>query len=396
MTDRSEVPIHVLMVHGWWDSTRLGGILIMIQTLSQALSPDHRTTLLTNDWDAPDVRPAGQHGDMDIFALRLRRPSEGGAKGRVLWWLNLLPTLLKLRRFMRSRRIDVVHLHYPSSYQAYFPMLRRLFGIPYIVTLHGGDIHEIDRKPPREQAALRRILRGASRINGVSKALAAEVRSFDGANENIGAIYNRLPPALLVDIKRQAAAGGPPPDLPSRYFAIVGNFHKVKGHDLAIDAWGRVGEKHPDVALVIVGDGPEREAYESRIAAAGLSESVVLTGAMDRAGVISVIAGCEGFIVPSRHEGLGLVLMEAGAVGVPLICTDMAPFTELVSHEDTAFLVPPESPAAIADAVCRALDNPEVARAMGARLKEAMAPMFDADRMAAEYLAAYRDASAGR
>jgi glycosyltransferase involved in cell wall biosynthesis len=151
-----------------------------------------------------------------------------------------------------------------------------------------------------------------------------------------------------------------------------------------------VRESHPELQLLIVGE--PREFWDEcmrLIAEKGCGDSVRLLGAQPRSTVINLMNRAIALILPSRSEGLGYVLLEAGAVGLPVICSDIAPFREVIEHEKTALVTPVEDAAAIAAAVDRIVSNPEWARAMGCALSAHVHTHFSASEMARRYRLTY-------
>lgn len=170
---------------------------------------------------------------------------------------------------------------------------------------------------------------------------------------------------LGVDLERFAplATDAPGPDAPDadRYLLSVGAFHPLKGHDLVIDAVGRLPEPRP--RLVIVGDrggiAPDLEARAARLGVDLVSRQSVpfdeLVGLMQRATVT---------VCAQIREPFGLVPLESMACGRPVVAVDEGGLRESVRHGQTGFLVP-RDPQEMADALGRLLDDPELRSSFG-------------------------------
>ena len=100
-------------------------------------------------------------------------------------------------------------------------------------------------------------------------------------------------------------------------------------------------------------------------------------------------------IFPSRNEGLGLVMLEAGAAGLPVICSRIGPFMEIARDEESALMVEPEDSAALAEAVVRLAGDPALRRRLGDTLRRRVHEQFSADTMASRYEDLYRAALGG-
>jgi glycosyltransferase involved in cell wall biosynthesis len=121
----------------------------------------------------------------------------------------------------------------------------------------------------------------------------------------------------------------------------------------------------PDWQWLLVGDGPARDRLRSLAVELELPGQVMFAGL--RHDVASVLPVMDIFVCPSLYEGFGIAIVEAMAVGRPVIASATGGITEIVVHGDTGLLVPPGDAAALADALATLLTHPDQARAMGAR-----------------------------
>lgn len=144
----------------------------------------------------------------------------------------------------------------------------------------------------------------------------------------------------------------------------------------------------PLVRCVITGDGSQRSLLEEQIKRAGLAGIVHLVGF--RPDAPAIIAAGDMFALPSLAEPFGLVLLEAMALGKPIVATRAGGPTEIVVDRETGLLTPPAAPAALAAAIVALLRDPSRRAAMGRRGRERYETRFTADRMAGEIVAVYR------
>jgi phosphatidylinositol alpha-1,6-mannosyltransferase len=151
-----------------------------------------------------------------------------------------------------------------------------------------------------------------------------------------------------------------------------------KGIDTLLRAWRTVMDS-PAVGagpreLIVIGDGPLRARAERTIHALGLSGSIRLLGALPRAKVITYLQQSDVFALPVRTrlgglnpEGLGLAALEAAACGLPVVVGDSGGAPETIRDGDTGFVVPSRDHQLLAEKISLLLDNPSLARDMGAR-----------------------------
>jgi len=166
----------------------------------------------------------------------------------------------------------------------------------------------------------------------------------------------------------------------------VARLEKVKGVADFVDAAAAIAVDVPSARFVVVGSGSQEELLIARRTAA-------LAGRLEFLGhtqsIEPLLAVLDVLVLPSLSEALGLVLLEAGALGVPVVATSVGGVPEAVADGVTGILVPPASPTQLADAVVRLLRDPAVARAMGAAGRERVEREFTVERMVAGHLAVY-------
>ena len=189
-------------------------------------------------------------------------------------------------------------------------------------------------------------------------------------------------------------------DLPGAgpFLLCVGRLDEQKGHPTLFDAMRLVLAKEPDARLVVVGgaqqSGAEYAAHLRRHASEPeLDGKIVFAG--ERTDVPRLMAACDVFVLASRWEGFGLVFVEAMAAGKPVVATNVSAIPEVVLHEQTGLLVPPDDPLALAAALLRLCADTAERRRLGSAGYERVHLHFTADRMVDEILDVYREALTG-
>jgi len=143
----------------------------------------------------------------------------------------------------------------------------------------------------------------------------------------------------------------------------------------------------PEARVMVVGEGPERRALETRIAHLGLGDRVHLLGF--RSDVPDLLAGSDLFVLPSLFEGLPLSILEAMAAGKPVVATAIGGNDEAVVDGATGLLVPPGDPRALADAIRALLRDPERRRRLGEAGRRRAEAEFSAPAMVRRVAAVY-------
>ena len=254
-----------------------------------------------------------------------------------------------VRRAVRSSRPDVIHAHNPVMALATGLATRRGRRPTGLVSLHGGADDEW-----RATVRLVRASGLAPVACGAGVASALEEHGCTPLATVPNAVGPAPPPADRKELECEwnLAPG-------HRLVLAVGRLVEQKNHALAIRALASV----PETTLVIAGDGPFGPDLERAAAETGVADRVVLAGV--RPDARALMAAADAVVLPSRWEGLPLTALEALASGTPLVATDVRGVRELVVDGRDALLVP-EDPAALAAALRRVLDDPELAARLAA------------------------------
>jgi len=159
----------------------------------------------------------------------------------------------------------------------------------------------------------------------------------------------------------------------------VGAFSPQKDFGGLLEAMALLEPAHPELRLLLVGDGFLRDELLDRRRRLGLDGKVLMTGF--RRDVAAVMAAADLHVLSSRNEGMARVLSEAAASGLPAVATDVSGSRLAVAHGESGLIVPPEDPPALAAAVAELLDAPQRRDDMGRRARCLAEERFDARRM---------------
>ncbi len=173
---------------------------------------------------------------------------------------------------------------------------------------------------------------------------------------------------------------------------FVGELRLLKGVDLLIQSIVALTQSGRPVTATIVGEGPDRHAFEAAVKSHGLGGTIRFVGAMPARFAFAL---GRLLVVPSRAESLPYIVLEAAAAGLPLIATRVGGLPEIFGPDATE-LVPPDDAAALARAISVALQDPDAMRVTALRLRERVRGAFSDDAMTDAVLTAYHEASALR
>jgi glycosyltransferase involved in cell wall biosynthesis len=278
-------------------------------------------------------------------------------------WLLVAPFLLALFlhacRVLADGRIRVVHAHWIIPQGVVAVLLKRVFWwrrLRVVLTAHGGDLHADMGQLARR--VLVAVMRQADVLAVVSQAMREQAINLGMPGERI------VVAPMGVDVERFR-----PPDAGRARAGLlfVGRLAEKKGVIHLVHAFRALHEQMPRVQLDIVGDGPLRAGLEAEVLRLGLADAVVFHGALPQAEIPPFFQQAQVFVMPSvvadsgDQEGLGLVAAEALACGCPVVAHDLPAIRDIVLDNVTGLMVPPGDEAALAAAIMRLLQAPDLA-----------------------------------
>jgi glycosyltransferase involved in cell wall biosynthesis len=277
--------------------------------------------------------------------------------------------LVALRRFLATHKIDVVNAH--SSTDSWLAALacRTLKAPPALVrTRH------VSAPVPRDR--LTRWLYAKATVETVTTGEAIRaglIRDLGIAPEHVTSIPTGVDPLRFAPRDGQAARRSLKLPAGVPLIGIAATLRSWKGHRFLVDAMPLLS--HRDAQLVIIGDGPQRDALQRQIAELGLRARVRLAG--NQNDVAPWLAALDVFALPSyTNEGVPQALVQAMLVGVPCVTTDAGAIGELAIAEHTALVVAKENAVALAAAIDRLLADPALGATLVAAARERAAAKF--------------------
>lgn len=172
-----------------------------------------------------------------------------------------------------------------------------------------------------------------------------------------------------------------PPD--GKVVGMMARLFPVKNHAMFLQAAALINQVIPDTRFALVGDGPLRSQLEDMNQELGLASKVTLFG--EQRDVGTYLSAFDIAVLTSDTEGCSNALLEAMALGKPIVATDVGGNREVVNHGETGLLVPRDDPEALAEAIITLLRDTDIAHAMGQRAKQMIISRFSLESMIHEY-----------
>jgi glycosyltransferase involved in cell wall biosynthesis len=295
-----------------------------------------------------------------------------------------LAAALRLRRLIAVESPHVIHLH-TSRAHAMSPWLRR-FSARAIVTRR----MDYALRPGRWTDLL--YNRSVAAVVAISEEVRRRLLDAGVRAERVRVIHSGVEvPGGLPGPRGRAAARARFDIGEETVIGMVAALEHRKGHDVLFEALALLRERGRPIPCLVCGDGSER----GRLEALARSRAIDVRFLGEQRQVADVLAAIDVFVLPSRHEGLGVAILEAMAMALPIVASAVGGIPESVDAGKTGLLVPPEDPQALAGAIDELARDVERGRRLGAAGRERVVEQFSMDAMAGEYERLYEEIGGG-
>jgi len=262
------------------------------------------------------------------------------------------------RQLMSNRRFDAVYCAH-INLMPLAVIAARILRVPLILAIYGIDAWE-----PSPRRLARAAAGRADHVLSISRITLDRFRAWQPYAETACTL---MPNAIHLD---EFGIGARDTALAARYgldgrrvvmtFGRLAGNERYKGFDEVLEAMPALIGQVPDIVYVIAGDGGDRGRLEEKAASLGIADHVVFTGMIAEEEKAALYRLADAYVMPSRGEGFGFVLLEAMACGVPTIGSTLDGGREALRDGMLGELVDPGDGAALVEAILRALDKPKV------------------------------------
>jgi colanic acid/amylovoran biosynthesis glycosyltransferase len=291
---------------------------------------------------------------------------------------SLRSCILKL---LQKNKIELVLAEYGPAGVEMAGICKQV-GIPLIVHFHGFDAYRDDvlsvygKKYPE-------MFETASAIIAVSNNMLEQLKKLGCPANKLF----RIPYGISLQTFHRPAI-----KKTTQQFVSCGRFVPKKGPQYTIEAFAKVHKKNPETSLVMIGDGELLDECMQQVSNLDLQKAVSFTHALTPVKIAEVFSSSIAFLqhsmVDDQHdsEGLPLVILEAGASGLPVVSTLHAGIPDVIENGKDGFLVGEKDVHTMAEKILFLLDNPEQAQAMGKRLQQKIIENYSEERYVADLL----------
>lgn len=323
------------------------------------------------------------------------RIGEAGVEAVVLdeSHLSSVRLLSRTKDLLRQKQIDILHTHrYKENILG--GVAARMAGVKRVVrTVHGmpEPYYGLQQLKARlyssvDLAVCRyRVDLLVTVSDDIRRSLGSKINPGKIVTVHNGVDLNQLTVTTSSrDIRRRLGV-----DENETLIGSAGRLMPVKGYEYLLKAVQIMGEKQRDVRLLLIGDGPERKSLEQAVANLGLDDRVIFHGfTPDTAELIKAM---DIFVLSSLHEGISIALLEAMALGVPVVATAVGGNREVITDGETGLLVPSRDAESLATACLRLMDDAQLRKMLTERGRSLIKQEYTRDVMAGRMHTLYRE-----
>jgi glycosyltransferase involved in cell wall biosynthesis len=347
--------------------------------------------------DAPGADPNGELDGVEVVRFRYapRRwqtlVNHGGIVGNLRhhkWKWLLVPGFvicqyLAARRLIRNRQVAVIHAHWLIPQGLIARCLRRMAGVPYIVTSHGGDLYGL--RGALLTKLKQKVADASSAMTVVSTAMQAEAQTMGLTPPKLAVL------PMGVDLRERFIVD-PNVMRAENELLFVGRLVAKKGLPALLKAMPIVLGHRPATVLSIAGFGPEEPELRALAHHLGIADRVKFLGAMPQDRLPELYRRATVFVAPfirdasGNQEGLPVVLMEAIGCGCPVVVGDVAGIGDLLGATAEEVCVDPANTEMLATTILAALEHPQQAQEQARKIRKMVADYIDWQTIADGYL----------
>ncbi len=309
--------------------------------------------------------------DCEVISFR---PAE--IEGANVHYIDGAEGLGKARYLLHARRVkklihdlepDMVHALHLTSY-GFLAALADFH--PLVTSVWGTDVLEAPNLTPFHRWLTRYSLAHADVITATGLHLATATTAYAPEGRPITVVPYGVDLKMFKPKKRRA-----------RKKAVIGAVSRLsveKGMEYLVRAFALLKERFgARVSLEIAGDGPEEDNLKTLARRLGVYEDIVFRGWMEHADLPAFLQGLDIFALPSTYEGFGVAAVEASAMALPIVATNVYGIPDVVLDGHTGLLTPSRDPRALADALAKLVEDSEMRHTLGEAGREYVASQYD-------------------
>ncbi|MEK4711713.1 glycosyltransferase [Sporosarcina sp. FSL K6-5500] len=335
-----------------------------------------------------------QSAGLDVDVVAIQNPGKGkiqALKKYMTWFFRSVLYMMKNRK-----KLSLTHAHYAFPTGIISLIGKKMFGIPYVVTVHGGDIDKMAARSQRIADMTKNILRQAESVIVVGDKLREDViNNFDVPEANVHVMSMGVDTSIFNYVAKVEAREKLTLPIEEKILIFVGNVIQAKGLLELVEAFDSLKMSFPDSSLYVIGsqkDGQFVEELRSFIREKDV-EDIHFKEPLGQADLALWMSAADALVLPSYHEGFGLVALEAMSAGTKVVATDVGGLSYLLKDR-AGILVEPKNPDSLAKGLWSALD--ENSNVIDETVVQAKISQHSYETILEDLLSIYRSAEKGQ
>ena len=335
-----------------------------------------------------------QSAGLDIDVVAIADPGKGkiqALKKYMTWFVRSFSYMMKNRK-----HLSLTHAHYAFPTGVISLIGKKVFGIPYVVTVHGGDIDKMAAKSQRIADMTKKILQQAESVIVVGDKLREDViNNFEVPETNVHVMSMGVDTSVFNYVAKVEARESLALPIEEKILIFVGNVIQAKGLLELVEAFDSLKMSFPDSSLYVIGsqkDGQFVEELRSFIREKDV-EDIHFKEPLGQADLALWMSAADALVLPSYHEGFGLVALEAMSAGTKVVATDVGGLSYLLK-DGAGILVEPKNPDSLSKGLWTALD--ENSTVIDEAVVQAKIAQHSYEAILEDLLSIYRSAEKGQ
>ena len=359
-----------------WSLEFVGGVNQVVRNLIHQMKQDSRYNpiLMVNSWEDITLRKKNINGyDHNFFQLRNPWNSNRPLINFIAFCGNTILYSRQILDFIKKNKIAVINFHYCSLSALNISVLKilRLFQGKLILSFHGKDILAANRAKGIERLLWKIMMHSADEIVTCSESLKDDlIRFHESSHKKIWRIPNGIDISQIEKTRDKNYQLDPA--LKVKQFVLnIGTYEYIKGQDVLLKAFKSISNDFKDLHLVLIGrPGNALKNLKSLIVSLGLTHRVWLFENLPHSKISVFLEKATVFVLPSRYETFGIVILEAGVYNVPVIASNVGGIREIITHDKTGKLCEPEKVECLTSELIYLLNRPDERMRLGKNIRQ--------------------------
>jgi glycogen(starch) synthase len=345
-----------------------GAEMFGINLISELRDRGHDVIVVTSTDDLNELPAEDIYKNIPIY----RFPFQTTLSGKEI--VQFIACKRGIAQLKRGYKPDLIHLNGVSASSLFHLQTENGQTTPVIVRMN-QEIHS--HEGAGTNTLMYKVLKNASWVTSVSQEVHNQVCKW------IPDIRSRSS-VIYTGVQQPTQSPSPLPFHPP-VLVCLGRLVHAKGFDLAVTALASLRQRFPNIRMVIAGDGPERQQLERQVGELDLEKIVEFKGWVEASKVFKLLNSASLVLIPSRHEGLPQVAIQAAMMARPIVSTRVSGLPEVIQHQETGLLIEKEDIHGLTESISFLLQHHDASTQMGQAARTRAMEIFDWEKCVANY-----------